>query len=57
MQMYPAALVDPHRPAAGYEPNFPAYVTDGINPDGTLRVLVFHSRADADAAGFDWVGW
>jgi hypothetical protein len=36
--------------------HFPAYVTDGMNPDGTLRVLIFNSRAEADAAGFDWVG-
>jgi hypothetical protein len=36
--------------------HFPAYVTDGMNPDGTLRVLIFNSREEADAAGFDWVG-
>jgi hypothetical protein len=38
------------------DPNFPATVTDGMNPDGTLRVLIFNSREQADAAGFGWVG-
>jgi hypothetical protein len=38
------------------DPNFPAYVTDGATPDGTLRVRVFQTRQEADAAGFEWVG-
>ena len=35
---------------------WPAYVTDGMKPDGTLRVLVFANREEADAKGFQWVG-
>lgn len=46
-----AVAIGPNR-----SPNFPAYVTDGANPDGTLRVRIFNSRAEADAAGFSWVG-
>lgn len=36
--------------------HFPAYVTDGVNADGSLRVLIFKDRASADAAGYQWVG-
>jgi len=35
---------------------FPATVTVGMRSDGTLDVEVFGSRAEANAAGFDWVG-
>lgn len=35
---------------------WPAYVTSGKNPDGSLRVLTFRNRHEADAAGFHWVG-
>jgi len=34
---------------------WPCYVTDGMQADGTLRVLTFNSREEADAAGFQWV--
>lgn len=35
---------------------WPAYVTDGVNADGSLRVLVFANRKEADDAGYPWVG-
>lgn len=44
-------------PAARVAPSieWPAYVTSGREPDGSLRVLVFNSRQDADNAGYQWV--
>jgi hypothetical protein len=35
--------------------NFPALVTRDAG-DGTLELLTFNTRADADASGFGWVG-
>jgi hypothetical protein len=35
---------------------WPIHVTDGMKPDGTLRVLVFANREEADSAGYQWGG-
>jgi hypothetical protein len=35
---------------------FPVDVSVGANPDGSLKLLRLHSREEADAAGFEWVG-
>jgi hypothetical protein len=35
---------------------WPVYVTAGLHTDGTLRMLTFKGRTEADAAGYEWVG-
>ena len=36
--------------------DLPVYVTAGLHTDGTLRMLTFKGRAEANAAEYEWVG-